>query len=220
MTDPRELRSSQRWTIDPPIRGVFGATVMSVQNLGSTGFQASHAEPVHLGAEGRIVLEIPGMASRVALRGRVVWSRLSKTPDAEGKLLYRTGVRLSEGGTVPPQVLQYLQESGAATVDRHSLERKQEAEARKETAKTANVRTMQQRVVIPPDQLLLVEHALAQLRNNPQEAQKWYQRARFSPPVLDGSQIAYREDVVAIWEYLGRLVDIEIVSKVFEEKRK
>lgn len=219
MTEHRDLRSSERWIVDPPIRAVFGATLMSIQNLGLTGFQAVHAGPVQLGAEGRIVLEIPGMVTKVALRGRVAWSRLSKTPDEKGKYLYRTGVRLSEDGTVPPEVLRYLKESGSATMDRHSLARKGEAQARKETAKNAQVRTMQQRVVIPPDELLLVEHAIAQLRNNPQEAQKWYQRARFSPPVLDGSQMAYREDIVAIWEYLGRLVDIEIVSKVFEEKK-
>lgn len=217
---PNDLRSGDRWTIEPPIRAVFSATAIAIRNLGITGFQAVHSEPVKLGAEGRIVMDVPGLEDRIALRGRVVWSRLSKTPDDQGRRLYITGVRLGEGGMVPPEVLRHLQATGFARMDPHSLERKQEAQARKEAMKAAQLRMTPQRAVVPPDQVLLVEHALTQLRSNPQEAQKWYQRARFSPPVLDGSQMAYREDVVAIWEYLGRLVDIEIVSQVFESKRK
>lgn len=221
--NPEELRNAERYLISFPLHAVFGATAVTVLNLGASGLQAEHAEPLKLGAEGRLICQLPGLDEKIALRGRVVWSRLSKTPNAKGKYLYRSGVRFDPSAPFPQTALDHLASLGMVASDGHSLERKREAMQRREQQKSAQFHAMRMMTPeappVPPEQVLLVQHARGQLRDNPQEAQKWYQRARFAPPVVDGSQIAYREDVVAIWEYLGRTVDIEIVSRVFEEKK-
>jgi hypothetical protein len=75
---------------------------------------------------------------------------------------------------------------------------------------------------IPPDQVLLVQHARERLRANPVEALKWYNRAKFAlsqggNPITD--PIPNREDVLAVWEYLERTIDLNTIVQVFEMTR-
>ena len=221
MTDrPEDLRQNDRFLLDPPVRGTMGGTDISIFNIGVRGAQAEHAEAFKLGSSGRMQFFVPAYAETIELRGRVVWSRLSRTPNEKGKYLYRSGFRFDETTPFPPPALGHLARTGLARLDAHSLQRKEEAESRKQKQRLAQgIRAAPKGPPIPPDQMLLIHHALDQLRGNAEEAQKWYQRARFSPPVLDKEKLAYREDVVAVWEYLGRTIDIEIVARVFEDKR-
>ncbi len=220
MPEPEELRTGDRFDLDPPLPGTFGAATVSIQNVGVRGVQVEHPDPLRLGLEARLAVVIPGATEKVELRGRVVWSRLSKRPDAKGKYLYRSGIRFEEGTFFPPPSLGQLARAGIARLDQKSLERKREAQLRRDQDRAAKGTFVPLKREISPEQLLLVQHARAQLQMNANEAQKWYQRVRFSPPVLDGTQLRYRDDVVAVWEYLGRSVDIEIVAIAFEQKAK
>jgi len=69
------------------------------------------------------------------------------------------------------------------------------------------VRTTQQ---IPSDQILLVQHARERLRANPEEALKWYNRAKFALAEGGGNfdPMPNREEVLAVWEYLERTIDV------------
>lgn len=220
MTEPEELRTGDRFDVNPPLQGTFGAATISIHNVGVRGVQIEHPDPLRLGMEARLQVLVPERPEKVELRGRVVWSRLSKRPDAHGKYLYRTGIRFEEGSFFPPQALGQLARAGFARLDARSLERKREAQLRRDQERAAQVTFKPQRAEISPEHLLLVQHARAQLQLNPTEAQKWYQRARYAPPTVDGTALPYREDVVAVWEYLGRTVDIETVARAFEEKPK
>lgn len=219
MSEPEELRAGDRFDLNPSLPGTFGAATVSVQNVGVRGVQVEHPDPLRLGLEARLAVAIPG-GEKVELRGRVVWSRLSRRPDAKGKYLYRSGIRFDEGVFFPPPVVGQLARAGIARLDQKSLDRKREALLRRDQERAAKATFVPQKREISPEQLLLVQHAREQLQMNATEAQKWYQRVRFSPPVLDGTQLPYRDDVVAVWEYLGRTVDIEIVARAFEEKAK
>ena len=74
---------------------------------------------------------------------------------------------------------------------------------------------------ISPDQTLLIQHARERLQNDPEEARKWYNRARYaivesSAPI--SADIRGREDVLAVWEYLERSVPLSTIVRVFERK--
>jgi len=76
-------------------------------------------------------------------------------------------------------------------------------------------------VEVPADQALLVQHARERLRANPDEAAKWYNRARFATDEEGGQLVAaelirHRQDVLAVWEYLERTVPIAVVMRVFD----
>lgn len=218
MPDLEELRTADRFDLTPPLAGLFGSAAVAIQNVGVRGVQVEHSEPLRLGSEARLSVTVPNWPEKIELRARVVWSRLSKRPDEHGKYLYRSGIRFNESGFFPPPALGTLARAGIARLDQRSLERKREALLRRDQQRTAQATITTRREEISADHLLLVQHARNQLQMNPTEAQKWYQRARFAPAVLDGTQLPYREDVVAVWEYLGRSVDIEVVARAFEEK--
>lgn len=222
MTDKiDDFRDHRRYLLAPPLEGSFGATEVGILNLGLHGVQVQHLVPLKPGARGRLIAAIPGRERKIALQGTVVWSRLSKSPDAGGKLAYRSGIHFDESSNFPSDALDALEASGLARVDEEALQRKREALARKQQQRQqSHARaSVQPGPEVPPEHVLLIQHALNQLRGNPQEAQKWYQRARFSPPVVDGKPIPYREDVIAIWEYLQRSIDIHVVAKVFGEMK-
>jgi hypothetical protein len=217
--EPEELRDGDRFDLNPGLVGAFGSASVTIQNVAVRGVQVEHSEALRLGSVAKLSVAIPDWPGKVEVRGRVVWSRLSKRPDASGKYLYRSGIRFEEGAFFPPQALGLLARAGVARLDQRSLERKREALLRRDQERARHVTKGQiARPEISADHLLLVQHARKQLQMNPTEAQKWYQRARFAPAIVDGTQLPYREDVVAVWEYLGRTVDIEIVARAFEEK--
>ncbi|HMC20552.1 MAG TPA: hypothetical protein VKL19_01770, partial [Thermoanaerobaculia bacterium] len=74
---------------------------------------------------------------------------------------------------------------------------------------------------ISPDQVLLIQHARARLKENFDEAQKWYSRAYFA--LRDGRTgvsaelMKYPEDVLAVWEYLERSVPLTTIKRVFDQ---
>jgi len=119
--------------------------------------------------------------ARVSAQGLIVWSHLSKRPSADGKLLYRSGVRWAK----PGQLKVFRSEQ------------------------------------IPPDQVMLIQHARERLRSHPDEALKWYNRAKYALVEDDtaiGESLRHRDDVLAVWEYLERSVPIETIASVFERK--
>jgi hypothetical protein len=212
-----DYRIHRRYILQSPLSGSFGAIAVGIVNVGCRGVQVVHGVPLKPGARSRFTVSIAGRGEKIALSGTVVWSRFSKDPDQAGKLLYRSGIHFEEGSDFPQEALQLLEAQGLARVDEEALQRKREALDRKRQQRQQSQTAMPIRTApdIPPEQVLLIQHARDQLRGNPEEAQKWYRRARFSPPVVDGKPIPYREDVIAIWEYLQRSIDIHVVAKVF-----
>ena len=107
--------------------------------------------------------------------------------------------------------------SNAVRPDRASLEKKRKMLVEKEKAKQhGGVKFMGQRMRIPDDVILLVKQTRSRLADNPAEAVKWYNRAKFS---LDqsGVQIHAHDEVLAVWEYLERSVEIDIIMRIIEE---
>ena len=216
-----DYRIHRRYILDGPLNGSFGAIAVGIVNVGGRGAQVVHGVPLKPGARSRFLVSIPGREERIAISGTVVWSRLSKDATPGAKLLYRSGIHFDEGSDFPQQALESLEARGLARIDQEALQRKREALARKKQQRQQSQTAMPVRTTpeIPPEQVLLIQHARDQLRGNPDEAQKWYRRARFSPPVVDGKPIPYREDVIAIWEYLERSIDIHVVARVFEDMK-
>jgi hypothetical protein len=219
-----ELRGTERYVSNAPIEGSFGATALSIVNFSGIGLQASHEEPLKLGAEGRLSFGIPGTNERVAVRARVVWSHLSKTPDARGKHPYYSGFRVED----QPELLAAVEKMvhlKLLTADEQSISRKRQimrAKAKERAARSA-VKTIQTSSSgLTADEQLMVQAARDRLQSHPDEAVKWYARAKFAPADLQARIVALhhnKEDVLAVWEYLERTIDIEKVAKVFDVKK-
>ena len=154
-----------------------------------------------------------------------MWSHLSRTPNAQGKYLYHSGLKLEAQNSDYERALQELLEHGVIRPDRDSLERKRKRELERiaESRTRPVVKFLKPEIDVPADQQLLIEHARKRLLSNPEEAQRWHQRAKYA--ITQGTvnvatdSIRDRQDVLAVWEYLERSVEISTIIAVFEKLR-
>jgi hypothetical protein len=214
-----ELRSGERFALLEPLAGSFGGVEIWIRNLAEQGAQVEHAEPLRIGMRARLWFKRGDVA--VSTRALLVWSHLSRTPSGEGNL-YASGMRIEEEPEGFVTALQRLASRGLLSRDHSSLDRKKQRLAERELERAARpvIKFLRQDVV-PSEQALLVEHARARLRANPDEALKWYNRARFATddagaPIAADDLLYHRQDVLAVWEYLERSVPLALVARVFE----
>jgi hypothetical protein len=219
-----ELRRTVRYLADASIAASFGPAEMQVLDVSASGIRAHHFEPLKVGATGRLVLRLADSSERFAFRSRVVWSRLSRASTSPGRYPYISGLEITDSELEAETVIERLVERGAARPDRESLKRKSEAIEEKEKQKSARAAVQQFNAMIqavPADQLIMVQQAREWLQQNPTEAKKWYDRARFAMNEETertlGVPLHFKEDVLAIWEYLERSIDVRIVIRALEQ---
>ena len=215
-----ELRSADRFVADERLAGSFGSASITVVDLGDQGAQIEHSQPLRLGLRARFWFRRGDV--QVSAQGLVVWSHLSKRPGADGKLLYRSGVRIEEQIEEFGDALRQLVRNGMVHRDTGALDRKRKRIEEREQERWGKAAMKVFRSEIPPDQVMLIQHARERLRSHPEEALKWYQRAKYALTAngsLAGENIMlHREDVLAVWEYLERSVPIGTIASVFEKK--
>jgi hypothetical protein len=222
--DVKDLRGRERFRVRQRLNGSFGAAEVAMIDVAEEGAQVEHAQPLRLATTGRLWFK-RGEVS-VSLHAFVVWSRLSKTPNEQGKYLYRSGLRFDEETTGLAPAMQMLAEHGVIEKDDESLNRKKKRDEQRDQEKVGKpiVRMVATESDISPDQVLLVQHARERLKDNFDEAQKWYSRAYFA--LRDGrggvggvgaELMHYPEDVLAVWEYLERSVPLPTIKRVFDQ---
>ena len=220
--DVKELRAAERFLLNEPLVGSFGISPIFVVDIGELGARIEHAQPLRLATTSRLWFKRGDAA--VSTQAIVMWSHLSKTPNDEGKYLYQSGLRLEDVPEDFASVLLSLVESGVARRDVESLERKRQRLIERELEKTSKVtmKVLRTDADVSPDQMLLIQHARERLRLNPDEAVKWYNRAKFAISTdsahLPTELIPHRDDVLAIWEYLERSVELSTIVRVFEKR--
>lgn len=216
----RDLRSGERFTVSEPLLGTFGAAEVTILNVAEQGVQITHRQPIRLATKARLWFKRGDAAANV--HGLVVWSHLSKTADESGAYRYLSGVRIESDPNAFAAVMQSLADQGVLRRDLDSLERKRQRVTDRERERSAKpvVKLLHHELDVPSDQALLIQHARERLRLNPDEAQKWYNRAKYAladdgTPIPE--QIRNREDVLAVWEYLERTVPLSTIVRVFSQ---
>ena len=223
MPETNELRTSDRFGAVEPLPGGFGAASVTVLNLATRGVQIEHGQPLRLSLNGRLWFRRGDVA--VSVQGRVVWSHLSKTRDANGKLLYHSGIHVPEESGDLAGAIAVLARHGVVQKDSDSLERKRATAEEKEQLRQTRpvVKFVRFGHEVDPDVALLVLQARDRLRANPAEAVKWYNRAKFS--IIDSGlpvstdQFRHKEETLAVWEYLERTVDLATIERVLTRGR-
>ncbi len=223
-TEPtvEELRSAARFSITRPIAGTFGPADVTIIDLSITGAKIEHPQALRVGTRARLAV-VHGDAS-ATVPAIVVWSHLSKSANSAGKYLYVTGIRVEAFQQELAIALNALFKQGIARKDLESLEKKRIRLLERLSARARpGLRIITMTSSVSADQVLLVQHARERLLANPEEASKWYNRARYAITHGRDSTIPEamrnREDVLAVWEYLERSIDVTTVAAVFEKLR-
>ncbi|HUO83820.1 MAG TPA: hypothetical protein VM534_01785 [Thermoanaerobaculia bacterium] len=213
-----DLRAVRRFVIDPPVPAAFAGNNVLLFDFGEGGVQAEHEANFRPGLVAKLSIKLPNQSRTMLLHGRIVWSHLSDRTNAKGKFLYRSGIRLEDERQVSREALELLLEACMVKPDTDSLEKKKsmlEDKARRKAAMQRQLRVLRQNRLIPTDQVLMVQQARERLRANPDEAMKWYNRAKYSLPD-GGKAFRNKDDVLAVWEYLDRSIELETIARIFE----
>ena len=199
-----DLRAAERYLAREPIPGSFGATSVVILNLSKCGAMIEHAHPLHITTTGRFWFKQGDVT--VTARAVVIWSHLSKQPNKEGKYLYHSGMRVESEGDELAAALAKLANRGAVTLDVGSLERK----SAKGASRPSQPAPPKPEPELTPDQALLIHHALKRLRDNPNEARRWYEKVKDTAP---DDVVKYGREVMALWSYLEGTIDARMIAR-------
>jgi hypothetical protein len=208
----KELRRRPRFELTAELSARFTGIPVRLIDVSAGGLQMEHADPVRLGSSGTLVIDGEDL---IEVRSRVVWSRLLPRPGQPN--LYRSGLSFTEIDEVAGKLGRFIRAYGRP--EHGSLERKRERlTARHEKKPTMVFINVPQ--TLATDDTLMIQQARQRLSSSPDEALKWYNRAKFALTerldlAAEVAHIQHRQEVLAVWEYLERRVPIAAIIKAF-----
>ncbi|HEY8130961.1 MAG TPA: PilZ domain-containing protein [Thermoanaerobaculia bacterium] len=107
----RNLRTTERFLIDPPLSGQFGAATVSVCDISLKGARFVHGAPLEMGGKAMLRLAIDGRPSPIAVEAVIVWTQA----DALNPDRFVSGVRTYASIDVITALLRTLQAAGRTT---------------------------------------------------------------------------------------------------------
>jgi hypothetical protein len=196
----RALRYVPRRQID----GIFEDTKFTILQISTTGLRIRHREPLMPGSEAKVSFALIKPARSIVLRARVVWTSLARSGEERFSI---SGLRVIEHA-----------ERLARAVDSLLMTHDLQPERRVRDRRSDDALTTMLSGATD-EEIALVTAAIQKFANDPSEASRWYARARFA---LSDEQVRRtappkprdREEVLGIWEYLERQVDLEKVAGV------
>lgn len=215
-----ETRERPRYKLLVTLEAQFAGQAAIVRNLSANGIGLRHAAQVRVGSTVAVKVDAPENESAALFRCRVVWSRLSRFADDRGKPFYDTGLLILDDSPAAAGLMgRLIRAYGVRDAD--SLESKRRAiEERALLRAGAQPGPRTQALPrITSDQVLLIREAQEFLANDPEKAARWHERAKESLVSLglvspDAKASPHRRDALVIWEYLGRTLDLDIVSMI------
>lgn len=219
--DVTETRSRSRYVFTTPVSATLNGVAVRILNISSTGLQMENADPFKLHTPYRLVVTLPRSIDAINLRAAAVWSRLSRTPNKEGKYLYRSGLRFEGLGPAVSATVERIITIYSGEEDARSLERKREALRARSEAKGKPIMRplpMSSRQ-IDEDQRMVVEQTLDRLAGDRDQIEALSQRARLSLfQRSEGHTLS--NEVLAVWEYLDRTIPVDIVNRIVSQRRR
>lgn len=131
-----ELRKTDRFVVQQPIAGTFGATEATLVNVSISGAQITHALPMRIGTTARLSFRHGDAV--ILIQGRVLWSHVA--PGNGGKLMYHSGLKIDSADPQYALALNTLIRAGAIRQDIESLDRKRKRDEEREAKKKSGPR--------------------------------------------------------------------------------
>ena len=208
-----DLRRRPRFIPRRQIDGVFNRVRFSVVQISDSGLRIRHHEPLLAGNEGKVSFALLNPPRSFLLKAHVVWTSIARYGEDQGTF-WISGLRATEHADRLSEAMELL------------LEARQLEPDRREKPRAA-------KVFLPPgavsgasdEEVAEVIKVAHRFGADPMEATRWYARAKYalsdervrkSAPL----KMRDRDEVLAIWEYLDRRIEIAKVSAVVSWMRK
>lgn len=108
----RNLRTAERFLLEPPLSGHFGAGVASVCDISAKGARIRHGHQLEMGEKSLLRLAVDGRTTPVSVEAIVVWTTQS---EGAGKNRYLSGLRTYGSPEIFNNILTNLLKTKRAT---------------------------------------------------------------------------------------------------------
>ena len=211
--DSPELRLAPRYIPRRQIGGIFNDVKFTIVQVSSTGLRIRHNDPLVPGDEAKLTFALLNPARSFMMRARVVWTSVARYESDADNNFCISGLRITEHVERLARAIEILRATHDLQPERRSKSR---PGAPAETAALEG---------ISDDEIALVMGAMQKFADDPVEAGRWYGRARFALSDQSVRRDAPprprdREEVLGIWEYLDRQIEIPKITGVVTWLRK
>jgi PilZ domain len=104
----RNLRTAERFLLDPPLAAQFGSSSVAICDISAKGARFRHGIPLEMGQKSVLRMTIEGRPAPLTLEAVVVWTKLEKTK-------YVSGVRTYADAELVNGMLGHLRQTRRAT---------------------------------------------------------------------------------------------------------
>jgi hypothetical protein len=205
-----DSRLAPRYLPRRHIEGIFNDVKFTIVQLSTTGLRVKSKESMIPGAEAKLSFALMNPPQSFVMRAKVVWTSIA-THHKGGETFSISGLRIVEHSERLSRAIEILRATHDLQPERRDLPRTVSSESA--PAGTSD------------DEIALVMGAVQKFGGDPLEASRWYARARFA--VADENVRAAapprprdREEVLGIWEYLERQVEIPKITAIVAWIRK
>jgi hypothetical protein len=207
-----QARSTARFVSQDSVPATFftvtGAISVEVRDVSVNGAQIEHGQTVRPAMQGRLVL------GNLTANATVIWTRLM----VPGR--YRSGLRIEQSLDIVAAAIRDLLARGVVRKGEDTLQRREQARLERDNRRAALNAGTPKPGGFSVDDVHRIREARDWMLAFPEDAIKWYNRARITATEdhlrIAGSGRANREDVLAVWEYLARSVDLAGVVRTLE----
>jgi hypothetical protein len=161
------------------------------------------------GDEGRLSFALVNAAQSFAMRARVVWTSVAREREGDSRSFFISGMRVTEHADRLARAIDMLKSA-------HDLEPDRRATPRTPASPPS---------IANDEEVALVMKAVQRFASDPVEASRWQARARFAlsdPQVrrFAPAKPREREEVLAVWEFVDRQVEVPKIIEVMAWMRK
>lgn len=196
-----EMRIAPRFVPRRQIGGMFQHARVTLLQISTTGLRIRHDDVLRPGDVARLTLSLQRPARTFAMQARVVWTSIAQRGD--GPSFCISGLRVIDLGPLQ-QVIHHLRDARDLAPDG----------GRRKTAQNPAALSG-----LTDEDVASIIRAVRVFNSDPVEANRWYTRARFT--LADDAIRAAapprgrdREEVVGVWEYLDRRLELPKVASV------
>lgn len=204
-SEPIDLRIAPRYIPRRQINGIIDDVKFTIVQMSRTGLRIRHTEEIVHASDSKLTFALLNPARSFMMRGRVVWTSAATTDSGERKF-YISGVKITEHVDRLVNAIEILTLA-------HDLQPDRRVSAK----------------VFPDDELpmagasddeiAMVIRAVQHFAADPLDANRWYARGRFALADANVRRDAprkprEREEVLGIWEYLERQIDMTKIGEI------
>lgn len=213
--DVVEARRRPRFGVPAHVRARFNGAPVTLLDIAAGGLQLEHSGALRVGLVGNVAID---GEEHFELRARVVWSRFFGGSAQQN--LYRSGLSFEALDAVAGKLGRFIRAYGRP--DEGSLARKSERLAARRGSRPPVLHVTRSQANTS-DERMMIQQARQRLASAPDEALKWYNRAKFALTeradiAAELSSVSHRQEVLAVWEYLQRRIPISAIVRAFAGK--